>query len=109
MRSLVSYSWHFMQMCCFSLAVISFADLKYGWQIISPNKSFAVYAATATEKAEWMAHINKCINDLRKKSKWLIRTFCVAEEKHPAAHHSWPVICLLGVLMWCLFLLSVWH
>ncbi|XP_065192209.1 pleckstrin homology domain-containing family F member 2-like isoform X4 [Sycon ciliatum] len=43
-------------------------ELKYGWQIISPHKSFAVYAATATEKAEWMAHINKCINDLRKKS-----------------------------------------
>ncbi|KAK3743843.1 hypothetical protein QZH41_011844 [Actinostola sp. cb2023] len=38
--------------------------LKNGWQIISSRKSFAVYAATATEKAEWMAHINKCIQDL---------------------------------------------
>ena len=44
-------------------------DLKNGWQIISAKKSFAVYAATRTEKAEWMAHINKCIQDLLAKSK----------------------------------------
>ena len=43
-------------------------DLKNGWQIISAKKSFAVYAATRTEKAEWMAHINKCIQDLLAKS-----------------------------------------
>jgi hypothetical protein len=42
-------------------------NLRNGWQIISPNKSFTVYAATATEKAEWMAHINKCVQDLLKK------------------------------------------
>ena len=42
---------------------------KNGWQIITPTKSFAVFAATATEKAEWMAHINKCIADLLAKSK----------------------------------------
>lgn len=35
-----------------------------GWQIISPSKSFTVYAATSTEKNEWMAHINKCVQDL---------------------------------------------
>lgn len=35
-----------------------------GWQIISPGKSFTVYGATATEKNEWMAHINKCVQDL---------------------------------------------
>ena len=44
-------------------------DLKNGWQIISAKKSFAVYAATRTEKAEWMAHINKCIQDLLAKSE----------------------------------------
>ncbi|KOB73938.1 FYVE finger containing protein, partial [Operophtera brumata] len=33
-----------------------------------PSKSFAVYAATATEKEEWMAHIEKCIEDLLRKS-----------------------------------------
>lgn len=38
--------------------------LRNGWQIISPSKSFSVYAATATEKAEWMAHIDKCVKDL---------------------------------------------
>lgn len=42
-------------------------NLRNGWQIISPSKSFTVYAATATEKAEWMAHINKCIKDLVEK------------------------------------------
>ena len=42
-------------------------DLLNGWQIISPTRSFSVYAATATEKAEWMAHIDKCVQDLLKK------------------------------------------
>ena len=32
---------------------------KNGWLICSRGKSFAVYAATATEKQEWMAHIKK--------------------------------------------------
>ncbi len=45
------------------------AAWKNGWQLISPKKSFAVFAATPTEKAEWMAHINKCIVDLLAKSK----------------------------------------
>jgi len=44
------------------------ADLQNGWQIISPSKSFVVFAATATEKTEWMAHINKCVQDLLTKS-----------------------------------------
>eukprot|EP00794_Sanderia_malayensis_P017006 gene17006-18719_t len=42
--------------------------LRNGWQIINPTKSFAVYAATSTEKAEWMAHIQKCIDDLLAKT-----------------------------------------
>jgi len=41
---------------------------KNGWLICSRGKSFAVYAATATEKQEWMAHIKKCIDDLIRKS-----------------------------------------
>jgi len=44
------------------------AQFKNGWLICTRGKSFAVYAATATEKQEWMAHINKCIDDLLKKS-----------------------------------------
>ena len=35
---------------------------KNGWLICSRGKSFAVYAATATEKQEWMAHIKKVGN-----------------------------------------------
>ncbi|XP_046860101.1 pleckstrin homology domain-containing family F member 2-like [Xenia sp. Carnegie-2017] len=50
------------------LAIEDDEVLKHGWQIISQKKSFAVYAATATEKAEWMAHINKCITDLLSKT-----------------------------------------
>ncbi|KAK2145875.1 hypothetical protein LSH36_650g01022 [Paralvinella palmiformis] len=42
-------------------------SLRNGWQIKSPSKSFTVYAATTTEKAEWMGHINKCIKDLIEK------------------------------------------
>lgn len=36
--------------------------------IRTSSKSFAVYAATSTEKQEWMAHINKCVEDLLRKS-----------------------------------------
>ena len=54
-----------------SLPPFYLEGLRNGWQIISPGKSFAVYAATGTEKAEWMAHINKCIDDLVAKSEWL--------------------------------------
>lgn len=50
---------------------------KNGWQVISPKKSFAVFAATPTEKAEWMAHINKCIVDLLAKTN-----------KKPAQDHA---------------------
>ncbi|KAL5007579.1 hypothetical protein ScPMuIL_016385 [Solemya velum] len=35
-----------------------------GWKIISPSKSFVVYAATGTEKTQWMTHIKKCVGDL---------------------------------------------
>ncbi|XP_012935262.1 pleckstrin homology domain-containing family F member 2 [Aplysia californica] len=38
--------------------------LRNGWKLKSPSKSFVVFAATATEKKEWMAHIRKCVNDL---------------------------------------------
>ncbi|NP_956538.1 pleckstrin homology domain-containing family F member 2 [Danio rerio] len=43
-------------------------ELRNGWLIKTPTKSFAVYAATATEKSEWMSHINKCVSDLLEKS-----------------------------------------
>lgn len=48
---------------------IPLAEHINGWLIRTTTKSFAVYAATNTEKQEWMAHINKCIEDLLRKSK----------------------------------------
>lgn len=47
-----------------------FLEFVNGWLIRTASKSFAVYAATSTEKQEWMAHINKCIEDLLRKSKF---------------------------------------
>ncbi|KAI5693441.1 hypothetical protein M8J76_000780 [Diaphorina citri] len=52
-------------------------QLRNGWLIQTSSKSFAVHAATSTEKQEWMAHINKCIEDLLRKSG-----------KKPAATHA---------------------
>ncbi len=43
-------------------------QFRNGWLIRTRGKSFAVYAATATEKQEWMAHIEKCVSDLLSKS-----------------------------------------
>lgn len=37
-------------------------ELKNGWLIKTPSKSFAVFSSTATEKYEWMAHIRKCVD-----------------------------------------------
>ncbi|RWS30297.1 Pleckstrin domain-containing family F member 2-like protein [Leptotrombidium deliense] len=39
-----------------------------GWLIKTPTKSFAVYAATPTEKTEWMQHIQRCVDDLIKRT-----------------------------------------
>lgn len=39
-------------------------DLRNGWLIKTRSKSFAVYAATSTEKKEWMLHIERCVNDI---------------------------------------------
>lgn len=54
--------------------ILFLIELEYrnGWLIRTTTKSFAVYAATSTEKQEWMAHINKCIEDLLRKSKQTI-------------------------------------
>lgn len=44
------------------------SQYRNGWLIRTTTKSFVVCAATATEKQEWMAHINKCVEDLLRKS-----------------------------------------
>ncbi|KIH46598.1 FYVE zinc finger, partial [Ancylostoma duodenale] len=41
--------------------------MKNGWIVKTPEKSFAVYAATPTEKREWMSHIERCVADLLEK------------------------------------------
>ena len=51
------------------LILYIFVESRNGWLIRTTSKSFAVYAATSTEKQEWMAHINKCVEDLLRKSK----------------------------------------
>lgn len=43
-------------------------SLRNGWLICTSSKSFAVYAATATEKSEWMLHLNNCVSELLKNS-----------------------------------------
>ena len=45
-----------------------FLEHRNGWVIQTATKSFAVYAATSVEKEEWVAHINKCVGDLLRKS-----------------------------------------
>ena len=51
--------------------MLSFSAMKNGWIIKTPEKSFAVYAATPTEKKEWMSHIERCVTDLLEKgSLW---------------------------------------
>lgn len=57
-----------MPMVLFTLA------LRNGWKLISPSKSFVVYAATSTEKHQWMSHIKKCVDDLLIKRK-LVKSF----------------------------------
>ncbi|XP_052802657.1 pleckstrin homology domain-containing family F member 2-like isoform X2 [Mya arenaria] len=42
-------------------------NLRNGWKLISPKKSFVVYAATAVEKSQWISHIQKCVSDLLNK------------------------------------------
>lgn len=43
--------------------------MKNGWLIKTSSKSFAVYAGSSSEKAEWIRHIKKCANDLLEQSK----------------------------------------
>ncbi|CAD5120926.1 DgyrCDS9481 [Dimorphilus gyrociliatus] len=53
-----------------TVKVVPIADsfeLQNAWQIKSAQKSFTVFAATATEKSEWMSHISQCVKDLLSK------------------------------------------
>lgn len=62
--------WEILSFHLFILSCFPYTEFRNGWLIKTPTKSFAVYAATATEKSEWMAHINKCVSDLLRKSEF---------------------------------------
>lgn len=47
-----------------SCSILFFLEMKNGWLIKTRSKSFAVYAATNTEKKEWMLHIERCVHDI---------------------------------------------
>ncbi|KJH41425.1 FYVE zinc finger [Dictyocaulus viviparus] len=51
--------------------------MKNGWIVKTPEKSFAVYAASPKEKKEWMIHIERCVADLIEKGN-----------KRPAKEHA---------------------
>lgn len=51
--------------------------MKNGWIVKTPEKSFAVYAASPKEKKEWMIHIERCVADLLEKGN-----------KRPAKEHA---------------------
>lgn len=64
--------------------IVCLPDLRNGWKIINPYKSFAVYAATATEKKEWMAHIRTCVNELLAKRESSFYVLCASVYLHDA-------------------------
>ena len=37
---------------------------RNGWMICTLEKSFAVYASTPSEKAQWVGHMEKCVEEL---------------------------------------------
>lgn len=47
------------------------AELRNGLMIMSPKKTFCVYATTPKEKLEWMTHISDCIEKLSNSKCWI--------------------------------------
>jgi hypothetical protein len=79
------------------IILFMFSEFRNGWLIRTASKSFAVYAATSTEKQEWMAHINKCIEDLLRKSKYYF-TVAYNQDKldgllsESELHYNWRLV-----------------
>ncbi len=71
------YGWHDLWRQVKLQSLEDDGHFRNGWLICTRGKSFAVYAATATEKQEWMAHIDKCVRDLISKGG-----------KKPASDHA---------------------
>lgn len=51
--------------------------MKNGWLIKTRLKSFAVFAATTTEKKEWISHIERCVRDILTRGSKFPKIFCV--------------------------------
>lgn len=49
--------------------------MKNGWLIKTRLKSFAVFAATSTEKKEWILHIERCVHDILTRGSILFDVF----------------------------------
>ena len=92
---------------------------RNGWLIYTRTKSFSVYAATATEKQEWMAHIDKCIRDLLHKNGKKAAT----EHAAPWVPDTEAATCMVcnksqftllnrrvkKIIIWLVFFLSLLH
>lgn len=59
----------------YTLFKLSFIEMRNGWVLKTRLKSFAVFAATSTEKKEWMLHIERCVQDILRNSKNLDLNF----------------------------------
>lgn len=50
-------------------------EMKHGWLIKTRTKSFVVFAATQSEKNEWMLHIQRCIEVILNDGKTPSKSF----------------------------------
>lgn len=82
-------------MICINRNLHLISALRNGWKLISPSKSFVVYAATSTEKHQWMSHIKKCVDDLLiKRMYWQV---CLSGSFHQKIRS--PFFCNIKVIV----------
>lgn len=82
-------------MICINRNLHLISALRNGWKLISPSKSFVVYAATSTEKHQWMSHIKKCVDDLLiKRMYWQV---CLSGSFHQKIRS--PFLCNINVIV----------
>lgn len=82
-------------MICINRNLRLISALRNGWKLISPSKSFVVYAATSTEKHQWMSHIKKCVDDLLIKRRYW--QACLSGSFHPKIRS--PFFCNIKVIV----------
>ena len=59
-------------MACKMCVHLAENHLRHGWHIVSPVKSFTVFASTALEKEQWMSHLQKCIDRIQHQCKFTV-------------------------------------